>query len=170
MKKILLLVPFAAVSLAAQDNPISAAVKANYTTIKTNLVKSAEKMPEELYSFKATEEVRSFGQLVGHVANAAYSYCAAAAGEKSPSSINIEKEKTSKAELSQALKDAFAYCDKVYDGMTDGKGAELVKRGRSDVARIGILVGNNTHLNEHYGNIVTYMRLKKLVPPSSEPR
>ncbi|MBS1874064.1 MAG: DinB family protein [Acidobacteria bacterium] len=169
MKKLLILAPLA-LSLMAQSNPISTAVKANYTGIKNNLVKSADKMPEELYSFKATADVRGFGQLIGHVANAAYSYCAAAAGEKNPNTINIEKEKTSKADLSQALKDAFAFCDTVYDGMTDAKGAELVKRGNNEVARLGILVSNSTHMNEHYGNIVTYMRLKNLVPPSSEPR
>ena len=170
MKKIFCLIPLAALSVMAQDNPISTAIKNQYTAVKTNLIKASEKMPEEAYAFKATPDVRSFGQLIGHVANANYFYCSAVAGEKSPAPGNIEKEKTTKADLSQALKDAFAYCDKVYDGMTDAKGVEKVKAGRNETARLGILAGNNSHNNEHYGNIVTYMRLNKLVPPSSEPR
>ena len=172
MKKIVFLFPLFALSVLAQsgDNPISTAIKGGYTNVKTNLIKAAEKMPEDAYSFKATDDVRSFGQLVGHIANANYHFCAAAAGEASPSTINIEKETTSKADLVQSLKDAFAFCDKVYEGMTDAKGAEKVKMGRNEVARLGLLATNTSHSNEHYGNIVTYMRLKKLVPPSSEPR
>jgi uncharacterized damage-inducible protein DinB len=172
MKPILCLLSIAAVSAMAQsaDNPITTAIKGNYTSIKNNLIKAAEKMPEENYSFKATEEVRSFGQLIGHVANANFMFCAAAAGEKSPATSNIEKDKTTKADLVQGLKDSFAYCDKVWDGMTDAKAVEKTRFGRNEAPRVGVLAGNNSHNNEHYGNIVTYMRLKKLVPPSSEPR
>ncbi len=170
--KLTMLLSLSALSLCAQsgDNPISAAVKNQFNSAKTNLTKAAEKMPESNYAFKATDEVRSFGQIVGHVANASYFFCSAAQGEKSPSTADVEKTKTSKADLVEALKAAFAYCDKAYNGLTDATAAEKVKFGGNDMARVGVLTFNNMHDYEHYGNIVTYMRLKNIVPPSSEPR
>jgi uncharacterized damage-inducible protein DinB len=124
-------------------------------------------MPEENYSFKATDDVRSFGQLVGHVADAQYAFCSAVLGEKNPAP-GVEKGKTSKAELVTALQDAFAYCDKAYDGMTDAHAADTVKFFGRDTTKLAVLSFNSAHTDEHYGNVVTYMRLKKLVPPSSE--
>jgi uncharacterized damage-inducible protein DinB len=137
-------------------------------SLKNNVVKSAAKMSEENYGFKPTPEVRSFGQLLGHIANAEYNFCAAVLGEKNPNTINIEKEKTSKADLTEAVQGAFAYCEKAYAGMTDDKVAETAKMGNNERNKLGILNFNNAHTNEHYGNLVTYMRLKGLVPPSSE--
>jgi uncharacterized damage-inducible protein DinB len=170
--KFSILLSLSALSVFAQstDSPISAAVKSQFNTARTNLTKAAEKMPEAAYSFKATDEVRSFGQIVGHVANASYFFCSAAQGEKSPSTSDIEKAKTSKADLVDALKAAFAYCDKAYNGLTDATAAEKVKFVGNDMARVGVLTFNNMHDYEHYGNLVTYMRLKNIVPPSSEPR
>ncbi len=171
MKKLSFLFPLCVLAMFAQsDNPMSTAIKTQYTMAKNNLTKAAEKMPEESYSFKATDDVRSFGQIVGHVANASYMFCSAALAEKSPNAIDIEKTKTTKADLVAALKAAFAYCDKAYDGMTDATASETVKFGRNQQARIGVLAFNNMHDYEHYGNLVTYMRLKNIVPPSSEPR
>jgi len=77
--------------------------------------------------------------------------------------------KTSKADLTAALKDAFAYCDKAYDGMTDASAVQPVKFHGSDTPKLGVLIANSTHTVEHYGNLVTYMRLKNIVPPTSEP-
>jgi uncharacterized damage-inducible protein DinB len=168
MTKVLFVVPFAALSLLAQDNPLSSAVTTQFNMGKTNLVKAAEKMPEENYSYKPTDAVRSFGELIGHVANAQYMFCSSAAGEASPSKVNIEKDKHAKADLVQALKDAFAYCDKAYAGMTDANAAQKVKFFGREQPKLGVLTFNNMHNFEHYGNVVTYMRLKNLVPPSSE--
>jgi uncharacterized damage-inducible protein DinB len=151
----------------AQDRPLSAFNQRAYGQIKTWLLASAEKMPESNYAFKPTESVRSFGQLIGHVADAQYLFCSAALGEKPPAP-NIEKTKTSKADLIAGLKDAFAYCDKAFNGMTDTAGAETVKLFGGDVPKFGVLVVNITHSAEHYGNIITYLRLKDIVPPSSE--
>jgi hypothetical protein len=89
-------------------------------------------------------------------------------GEKNPAP-KVEQTKTSKADLVAALKDAFAYCDKAYDGMTDASGAEMVKVMGSDTPKLGALNINNTHTVEHYGNLVTYLRMKNIVPPTSEP-
>jgi uncharacterized damage-inducible protein DinB len=163
------LVSALALPLAAQSDPLSAGAKGFYTSVKTNVIRAAEKMPESNYSFKATDAVRSFGQLVGHVADAQYLFCSAVLGEKNPGP-NIEKTKTSKADLVKALNDGFAYCDKAYDGMKDAQAADMVKMFGRDMAKLTVLSINTGHMDEHYGNIVTYMRLKNLVPPSSEPR
>ena len=157
-----------ALPLAAQ-NPLTDSHKALYGIAKTNVIKAAEKMPEANYSFKATDAVRSFGQIVGHVADAQYLFCSAAIGEKNPSP-GIEKGKTAKADLVQALKDAVAYCDKAFDGITDAHAGDAVKIFGRDSTKMAILSFNTAHTMEHYGNIVTYMRLKNLVPPSSEGR
>jgi uncharacterized damage-inducible protein DinB len=134
------------------------------------LTRSADKVSEADYAFKPTKDVRSFGQILGHVADAQYAFCSAVSGEKSPATGSVEKTKTTKADLVAALKDAFAYCDKVYEGMTDASAAQSIKFFGRDTTKLGILAFNNMHDMEHYGNLVTYMRLKNIVPPSSEPR
>jgi uncharacterized damage-inducible protein DinB len=148
-------------------NPITVSEKGLYSFLSSAVVRGAEKMPEENYSFKPTPEVRSFGQLVGHVADANYMFCSQAAGEANPMK-NIEKTKTSKADLVAAVKDAVAYCDKVFDGMTDEKGSQMVKFFNFNLAKITLLSLNTAHTDEHYGNMVTYLRLKGIVPPTSE--
>jgi uncharacterized damage-inducible protein DinB len=157
----------AAVALA-QDNPLSTFNKHVYGRVESVLLRSAEKMPEENYNFKPTEAVRSYGQILGHVADAQYMFCSIALGEKNPAP-KIEETKTSKADLTAALKDAFAYCDKAYDGMTDASAVQTVKLFGADTPKLGVLTINTMHMMEHYGNLVTYMRLKNIVPPSSEP-
>jgi len=159
----------AAAFAAAQDNanPFSTFNKGAYARIKGIMLASAEKMPEESYSFKPVDSVRSYGQLVGHLADAQYLFCSMALGEKNPG-LNIEKTKTSKADLIAALKDAEAYCDKAYDTMTDASGAQMVKMFGNDAPKLDVLVVNNMHNMEHYGNMVTYMRIKGIVPPTSE--
>jgi uncharacterized damage-inducible protein DinB len=168
---LLLSLSLTAVLLDAQtvSDPLSTGNKGTYNMVKNNLVKAAEKMPEENYAFKPAPEVRSFGQIVGHVADAQYLFCSAALGEKNPAP-GIEKSKTTKADLVQALNEAFAYCDKAYNGMTDAHAAEMVKFFGREQAKLTVLASNNAHNDEHYGNIVTYMRMKGLVPPSSESR
>ena len=165
----LLVLSLAPASAQTSDNPISAGQKGLYAMVKNNLVRGAEKMPEENYSFKPTPDVRSFGQLIGHVADAQYMICSAVLGEKNPAP-DIEKNKTSKADLGQALKDALAYCDKAYDGLTDAQAAQTVKFFGRDQAKATVLSFNTMHNMEHYGNMVTYLRLKGLVPPTSEAR
>jgi len=160
-----LLVP-AAVAVA-DDRPLNAFNVKAYGHLKDLVLRSAEKMPEENYNFKPTEAIRSFGQVLGHVADSQYYFCSMVLGEKNPS-LKIEKTKTSKADLIASLKDAFAYCDKAYNGMTDASGNETVKFFGDDTRKRDVLTVNNMHTVEHYGNIVTYLRLKNIVPPSSE--
>ena len=168
MRKLLLCLLLPAAFASAQDNPLSTFNKKANDRVKDMLLRSAEKVPEENYSFKPTDAVRSFGQVVGHVADAQYLFCSIELGEKNPAP-KIEQTKTSKADLIAALKDAFAYCDKAYDGITDASGTQMVKLFGTDAPKLGVLTVNNMHNMEHYGNLVTYMRLKNIVPPSSEP-
>ena len=151
----------------SSDNPFSAINKHGYERTKGILLRSAEKMPEENYSFKPVDTVRSYGQIIGHLADAQYLFCSTASGEKNPD-LKIEKTKTSKADLVAALKDGFEYCDKVYDAATDAAGTQTVKFFGTDVPKFAVLSINIGHNMEHYGNLVTYMRIKGIVPPTSE--
>ena len=154
-------------SPSAPANPISVSEDRMYTMLSGVIIAAAEKMPEASYSFKPTPDVRSFGQLVGHLADSQYFFCSSVAGETAPAG-GIEKSKTSKAELVAALKEAVAYCSRIYAGMTDAKGSEMMKMMSYDFAKLTVLSANTAHDYEHYGNMATYMRLKGIVPPSSE--
>lgn len=160
-----LLVPGTAA--VAEDNPMIGYTRFVYGGMKAILLRSAEKMPEESYGFKPTEAVRSFGQIIGHVGDSQYIFCSLALGEKNPNP-KIERTKTSKADLIAALKDAFAYCDRAYDSLTEASATQMVKLD-GDTPRLGVLTVNILHSVEHYGNLVTYLRLKNIVPPTSEP-
>jgi uncharacterized damage-inducible protein DinB len=157
-------------SLAAAQtaNLLTANAKLQFGALTGFVIRSAEKVPEDLYSFKATPEVRSMGQLFGHVADALFSMCSTAGGTKPPRS-GIEKSVTAKAELVAALKEGVSYCNTVFDSMTDQKGVETVPFYFGPTPRLSVLYFSVTHTYEHYGNLVTYMRLKNIVPPSSEP-
>jgi len=151
----------------SSDNPFSAMNKRGYERTKGILLRSAEKMPEENYNFKPVDTVRTYGQIIGHLADAQYLFCSTVSGEKNPG-LNVEKSKTSKADLVAALKDGFAYCDKVYDAMSDTAATQTVKFFGNDVPKYAVLSINIGHNMEHYGNLVTYMRIKGIVPPTSE--
>jgi uncharacterized damage-inducible protein DinB len=168
---VLLISILASTSVASpENNPLSSHNKGVYRGLKAILLGSAEKMPEENYNFKPTDAVRTFGQIVGHVGDAQYTFCSIVLGEKNPAP-KIEQTKTSKADLIAALKDAFAYCDKAYDGMTDASAGQMVmvKVFGKEMPKLGVLGVNNIHTSEHYGNLVVYMRMKNIVPPTSDP-
>ena len=171
MKITLLLVAaaFTAAGVSAQSsaNPLSSGAKGLYTMVKSDVLKAAEEMPEENYSFKPVSTVRSFGQLVAHEADGQYEFCSAVVndGKKTP---KIENNKTTKADLIEALKTAFSYCDQSYNNMTDTAGAEAVKLFDRNQSKLAILNFNTAHTFEHYGNMTTYLRMKDLVPPSSQ--
>jgi uncharacterized damage-inducible protein DinB len=152
---------------APPANPLTASEKGLYSFVSNAVVSAAEKMPEANYSFKPTPDVRSFGQLVGHVADASYMFCSQVQGEENPAK-GIEKTKTSKADLVAALKDGVAYCNKAFDSMTDAKGTQMLKLFNFNIAKLTLLSLNTAHTDEHYGNMVTYLRLKGIVPPTSE--
>jgi uncharacterized damage-inducible protein DinB len=148
-----------------------------FNTNRKNIEKSAEKVSEDLYGLRpgAQEEVRTFGQILGHLANFNYMWCSQAKGEKNPGQGRDFEKPASKAALLRALNDAFTYCDTVYTALTDASGLEIItvtqENGRqAQVPRMSLLVLNYGHNNDHYGNLVTYMRIKSIVPASSEPR
>ena len=131
--------------------------------------RAAEKMPEEEYAFRPDPASRSFGQVLGHIADADYLFCSTVLGESRPSA-EVEKTKTTKAELRAALHDAFTYCNRAYDALTDAGANETVKAFGQERNKLGALWFNASHNLEHYGNLVVYMRLKGIVPPSSDPK
>jgi uncharacterized damage-inducible protein DinB len=133
-----------------------------------NIVESAEKMPEADYSWVGAKDIRTFGGFVGHVINSSYGACARAKGEPNPNKEDFEKTPPGKAQLVAAVKAAQAYCDSVYNAQTAATINEMVPQGQAQVPRGQILLGNIAHNNNEYGQIVLVLRLKGIVPPSTE--
>jgi uncharacterized damage-inducible protein DinB len=153
--------------LQALDNPFSADARQTYALIKDSLLKAADRMPAEAYSFRTTPNVRSFAEMIAHVADAQVRMCGVVKGE-APTANTVSK--SAKAELVSALKASFDYCDPVYETMTDSTGAAKVTWARWQMSKLGLLNWNISHDNEMYGIIGAFLRLKGLVPPSSEGR
>src|ERR1700692_183958 len=158
-------------------NALSTWLRNAYMGNRNNIVRTAEKMPEENYGLRpgTQEEVRTFGQQVGHVANFNYLWCSQAKGEKNPNAGKNLEKLTTKAEFLKAASDAFAYCDPVYAALTDVSGTETIditqENGRQTRnLRMALLILNYGHNNEIYGSMVSYLRMKSIVPPASEPR
>ena len=151
----------------AQDNPFSADARQTYALIKASVVKAAEKMPAEDYSFRTTTEVRTFAQMIAHIVDAQFRMCGVVKGETPATNA---ASKTTKAELVAALKASFDYCDPVYETMTDSGGAAKVRWARWDMSKLGLLNWNISHDNEMYGILGAFLRIKGIVPPSSEGR
>jgi uncharacterized damage-inducible protein DinB len=180
LKKITLFVLAFAVSAPAHGqspSPLTSGARFHYAIIKGYVTRAAAKMPEEHYPFRPIPEIRTFAQLIGHLADSNYRICSVLVGAAPPMDAGIEKNKKTKGDLIKALGESFTYCDKVYADMTDEAGKPIVKfdaggegsRVPIQMPRLTVLAFHAGHAFEHYGNIVTYMRLKGLVPPSSEP-
>ena len=145
----------------------SRGIKARYDNIKRDVVEAADAVPEPEYTFKPTPQVRSFGEIIGHIADTQNYFCSVAAGSNPEYADTLEKSAKSKADLVKGLKDSVAKCDDVYAKTDAANVLSVVKAGKGDALRGMILLDNVSHDNEHYGNIVTYMRLKGHVPPST---
>lgn len=144
---------------------MSAEAKRVYETVKGNLLKAADKMPEDSYNFKPTPDMRSFAEVLIHVVTAQVHSCSAVAGD----SKNIDLAKNAnKADIGSALQEVFGECDKAYGTLTDANASEAVTTARGTSTRIGVLAGNTTHDVEQYAILSVYLRLKGIVPPSSE--
>lgn len=159
----------AAVTAPAQQaaNPYTTAIKQQAEMIRGLVLKSVEKVPEDVLAFTPTPEVRSFASIVGHIADANVLICGMARGDK-PEFKQVHEKKTSKADLVAALKESNAFCDQVFATLTDANGTETVEVFGNQQPKLAVMALNNSHAWEHYGNLVTYMRLNKIVPPSSE--
>jgi uncharacterized damage-inducible protein DinB len=154
----------------AAANPVSQAIRDTWEGAKRNIKESADQMSEADYKFKPTDSVRTFGQILAHIAGASYVYCSSARGEKTPhEEDDFEKTATTKAQIVKVLNESIAYCDTAYTSLTDRSAAEVVPMGfgGKDAARASALIRNVGHYQEHYGNLVTYFRIKGMVPPSS---
>jgi uncharacterized damage-inducible protein DinB len=169
---------------AAQQPPAAAAPQldpttttgsatATYRSVKTFILRSAEKMPAEHFGFQPTPDVRSFGQVLAHIADANYLLCSPALGEANPNGTSMQKiegEKLGRDAMLAKLKETFDYCDRAYAKVSEANGDEQVTFFNNKRSRAGALWFHVAHAFEHYGNLVTYLRLKGIVPPSSEPR
>jgi len=176
MKRLVMLVALstAAVPLAAQTSTNAApttavgALKREWQDIAGYISKAAEQMPEADYAFRPTAGVRTFGELIGHLAGAQYLICAAALGEPSKGGEDeYEKQKLGKAALVAAFKLSNEYCERAYAQPDAGMSA-MTKLFGGERTRLAALVRNTVHDGEHYGNLVTYMRVKGMIPPSSQ--
>lgn len=167
---ILVAVPRPASAQSGGGNPISGSIRSSWDTAKRYIQQSAELMPEADYGFRPVDTVRTFGQILAHVAGANYVICASAKGEKAPHAEGeFEESAKTRAQIAKALMDSIAYCDAAYAALDDKRAGETVDLpfGMGKGPRSAPLLLNTNHVNEHYGNLVTYFRIKGIVPPSS---
>ena len=150
----------------AAGTQFASEAQGNYDRIKANILKAADKMPPESYSYKPTADIRSFGRVVNHVTEAQFHICGGANGVAEPPKAPAET--ADKAAIIEALKASFAECDKAYAGTTPANMTDLVSTGPTKWTRLSMLWGNIAHDNEQYATLSLYLRLKGIVPPSSE--
>ena len=157
---------------AQPGSPLSNELLQSYTIVKNNLLKMAQRMPEDAYAFKPVPEVETFGRRVAHIAGANLRTCAGLKGETRNSNL---ASKTAKAELVAALQESFAYCDTVFTPLTDAAAVEMVEGriGSPPTAqprtRLSTMWNVVRHSNELYGYMAVYLRLRGVVPPSTSP-
>jgi uncharacterized damage-inducible protein DinB len=147
-------------------------LQGQYAILKRNITGSVDKMPAEHFPFKPVPEVMSYAELLTHIVETQYAYCNTVKGAANPgASLNFKV--TDKAAVGQLVKDSFAYCDDAFAALANENVLEMLTRGTSpnqrQLARGNQLTQLIVHGNEHYGNLVTYMRIKGIVPPSSSP-
>ena len=150
---------------------LATSLQRGYANIKQNLTQAAEKMPEADYSFKpgSTPEARTYAQVLAHIIQSQFGQCSTLKGVPNPmQGKNLEQELKTKAEVTKALADSFALCDKAFEGVTDANVTEMVRQGPNEVTRAAALYGVLVHGNEIYGTAAAYLRSKNIVPPSTE--
>jgi uncharacterized damage-inducible protein DinB len=156
---------------AGQKIGLATSLQRGYAGIKANFTGAAEKMPEADYAFKvgSMPEARTYGQLIAHIAQSQFGQCSGMTGVPNPmAGKNLEQELKTKAELTKALADSFALCDKAFEAVTDANATELVKAGQNEQTRAASLYGVIVHGNEIAGTAYAYLRTKGIVPPSTE--
>ena len=151
-----------------QGSPLASEVQRAYAGVKPNILKAAEKMPAEDYGYKPTPDIRTFARVVNHVTEAQSHICGAANHVDPSAAPKVPADTADKAAILEALNASFAECDKAYAGLTDANMTELLAAGPAKRTRLSLLWGNVSHDNEQYATLSLYLRLKGLVPPSSE--
>ena len=166
------LLPCLAFSQAPASAPaaapsVAAEVQRAYNAVKPNILKSADLMPADAFSYKATPEVRTYARVLTHITEAQFRSCGIANGTTpiaKPPAETADKET-----IIAALKASFAECDKAYGDTTDSNALTPLQVGPAGKrTRIGLLFGNVSHDNEQYATLALYLRLKGIAPPSSE--
>ena len=153
----------------SEDTGYTGTLTNSWRRVSRLVAASAEAMPEAGYAFKPSPDVRTFGALIGHLAEEHYMICAAAKGENNPKQGVAFENVAATADLIKAINDSIAYCNAVYSSTKDEpKTTRPVTANRRDTPFSSLLL-NVTHDSEHYGNMVTYLRMKGIVPPSSQP-
>jgi uncharacterized damage-inducible protein DinB len=152
---------------AAPSGP-AGEVQGSYGRLKPFVIKAAQDMPAEDYTFKPTAEIRTFARVVNHVTEAQFHYCGAVNHLEAAAIPKPPADTADKATIVAALQASFAECDKAYAALTDANAPEMIAVGPNKRSRIGLAWGNVSHDNEQYATLALYMRLKGLVPPSSE--
>lgn len=161
-----LLASLLATPAVAQQDPLTAALKRQWDGIALNLKEAAEVVPADRYSFRPTQDVKTFAGEVGHGANFHYIFCARAKGEQNPNKEDLEKV-TSKDALVKAVIASNEYCNALFNTANDKWLMEVVGQGAQAQPRASVLTALIAHSNETYGTIVPYMRLNGIVPPST---
>lgn len=146
----------------------AAEVQRSYAGLRSNILKAAEKMPADSYAYKPTPEIRTFARVVNHITEAQTRSCSAATGTAGSALPPVPAETVEKAAILQALQASFNECDKAFAALTDGNLADMLAAGPAKRSRIGLMWGTVSHDNEQYATLALYLRLKGLVPPSSE--
>ena len=168
----MVLIGSAAAAQPPAPGPVGTAVsiQRGYGQLKNNITLSAEKMPEADYFFKPTADIRSYGQLWGHVADAQFGQCAGAKGVPNPRQGQPSFEMlTTKADIVKAVADSYAFCDDAFSALTEASAAEMISNGRGgQQSRAAALLGVLSHGSEMYGIGTVYLRLKGQIPPSTE--
>jgi DinB superfamily len=164
--------PSAAPTTAAPPTPVKLSAPADvqraYNGLKGNILKAADKMPADSYSFRPTPEIRTFARVVNHVIEAQLRSCGVLNGTAPDALPKVPPETADKAAIVAALQASFAECDKAYAALADDNLLQMLTIGPITRTRIGFAWGNVSHDNEQYATLALYMRLKGLVPPSSE--
>lgn len=167
MRKTLLVIVALSAVAVAQENPLTTVAANLYKQVSGNVTKSIEKMPADKFGFQSVEGTMTFSEFIGHLADANMMYCTAVTGGARPASVRKE---TSKEVLAKAWAAAVEECNRAWGMTTDARLTQMVKMGQREVPAAQVLLGNTNHTWEHYGNLVTLLRMNGLVPPSSEGR
>lgn len=163
-----LLAPALASAQSAPPTPgINPEVNRSYNGLKDNILKSADKMPADLYSYKPTPDIRVFARILTHVIEAQVRSCGIVNGTPAAEMLKTPAETAPKPEIVAALKASFDACDKAYASITDANALDLLSAGPVKRTRVSLLWGNVSHDNEQYAQLATYMRLKGITPPSA---
>jgi len=162
--------PLLLAGLVPAQDATMAALRNLYEGQQRNIVEAAEKIQASDYNFAPSHDVMSLGAILAHLGDVNYSICASLKGEKNPSAGPIAKRAPAKPEMLAAVKESYAYCNGVLGGMKDADLAANYQAGATTRTKAWNALHLLEHMTLHYGNIITYMRIRGLVPPETERR